>query len=95
MLFRDLFLSFDLFGQNPNLLINHKSQMKTNLGLFVSILAYILFIFILYNELQEVIYKSNPHIITNKFHSDFYNSSITLNEDTFKLILTQEKMELS
>jgi hypothetical protein len=91
----DVLFNFDLFGQNPNLLINQKSKMRTYLSLIISLLTYILFIFIFLYELQEVIYKQNPNIITTKLESEYYNSSITFNENTFMLILVNHNEKLS
>jgi hypothetical protein len=91
----DYIFCLDLFGQTPKLLINQKAQMRTYFGLFISLLTYTLFILIFLYELQEVIYKQNPNVITNKFNSQFYNSSITFNENTFKLIIAQDNDELS
>jgi hypothetical protein len=91
----DVLFNFDLFSQNPNLLINQKSKMRTCLGLMISLLIYILFILIFLYELKEVIYKQNPNIITNKLTSEYYNSSITFNENTFKLVLVNHDEKLS
>jgi hypothetical protein len=90
----ELIFCFDLFAQRPNLLINSKSQMHTILGLIISFITYIIFILILLYELQEVIYKQNPYIITNKFDSMIYNSSLTFNKEYFKLILVPDNPEL-
>jgi hypothetical protein len=87
-------LYFDLFAQKPDLLINKKTQMRTILGLIISFITYIIFLLILLYELQEVIYKQNPNIITNKFDSMTYNSSFRFNNDTFKLVLVPDKIEL-
>jgi hypothetical protein len=87
MTIMDFIFCLDLFGDYPRLRINEKPQMRTCLGLIVSLLTYILFILILLYELQEVIHKQNPNIITNKFDSEFYPGSFPFNENTFKLIL--------
>jgi hypothetical protein len=91
----DYAIYLDLFGENSKLLINQKTKMRSYLGLLVSFFTYIIFILILSYELQEVIYKQTPNIIVNEFDSMFYNSTISFNENAFKLVLVQDIDDLA
>jgi hypothetical protein len=85
----DYIINLDLFGQKPGLFINRKAQMRTYIGLLLSLLTYILFILIILYESQEVLYKQNPNIITNTFEAGIYKSPIHFNNNTFRFILAE------
>jgi hypothetical protein len=85
----DYIIYLDLFGQKPGLFINRKAQMRTYIGLLLSLLTYILFILIFLYELQEMLYKQNPNIITNTFDAETYKSSIRFNNNTFRFIVAE------